>query len=339
MTLESPEVKVKPTSAVSRGLDDVDPMKWGAMIFLTSYMRWTVSHPFRLAMLRQRTTRTSTTVVGVLHDLYRTGGVRALFRGAGAAAFGNAFGETMYIALFECMRHSQGPLAWIGIESSLARDSVAGTAGDLFNVVLASPFEVIAARQMTAGCGIAAGLTYMSAYRTARSLIRQHGHTGFFAGMLPSLAYSSSSALWWAIYEPLKGALYEALTAPLERLPETYPRIASNAPPWAISPCDNFLINASSGVVASVICTSLSNPLFVVGTRLQVGLGRSTPTAQRKKYMGSTVLWVLQDLWRNEGIRGLTKGMKVSVAMAVVEGLLFSQTYEVTKFFADSSKW
>lgn len=314
--------------AVTRTVEHVDPMRWGFLLFTASYVRWALWHPFRLAMVRQRSDREQRSAAALLLEALRRDGVRGVFRGVGVAAFGNAFGETAYIAIFETARHERGPLGLIGVSSPTLRDSVAGTCADVLNVLLAAPFDVVSSKQMAAGCGLAASAVYANSWTTARDVHRARGLRGFFAGTVPSLMYSPSSAMWWAMYEPMKGKLYaahsNAVSASIQR--------GWSVPAWVAESDDNAALNATAGVVSSVVCTGLYNPVLVVATRMQIGLGWSG--GKRQVFKGSTVLWIVRDLWINEGARGLTKGLRVNLGMAVAEGLLFSQMYEVTKMLA-----
>ncbi len=338
-TKEHPAEKEK-ISAVNRSLHHVDQTKWFTMLFATAFARWSFQHPFRVAMARKRTHREELSTGAVMKELYAEKGVRGVFRGLGTAATGNALGETGYIAIFENLRDAEGSdektktLSHV-VASPVLRDAIASTVADVSNVVIAAPFDVISMRQATAGSGMVRHHPYVNSWQQSRLVFQECGYRGFFAGLVPNLLYSPSSALWWTMYNPAKSWLYSVAE------PILHPdNVQGNKfghwcherlPVWLTSADDNAALNALAGVISSVTCTALYNPVLVVSTRLQVG----TASDQLKFHKGSKIVFVLKDLWQNEGAKGLFKGMGVNLAMAVAEGLLFSQVYEVTKLMCE----
>jgi hypothetical protein len=244
-------------------------------------------------------------------------------RGVGASAGGNAVGEASYIIVLEYLRHH------LPFASKVSRDAWAGFCADATNVVIAAPFDAIAARQITAGSGMSASIVYASAFRMGSTMYQLHGVRGLFAGMTGNLAYSPSSALWWPMYEKCKVVLYNALHGPLVESSRGT-ALWRWIPKALFDEGDNAMLNMVAGVVTSVVVTSLFCPVLVVRTRLQVAHGTMTiPPGQ------SRVMFICRDLVRHEGWRGFFKGIQANATFAVLEGIVFSQLYELSKRFCD----
>ena len=326
-------------------MNHVDPVRWMTLIYSAAFIRWTLQHPFRVAMARQRMTLEQLSAKAALGQLYRSHGLRGIFRGVGAAAAGNALGETIYIMLYEFMREgpngSHGLLRYLPscfTFNSVAADATAGFLSDAINVAAVNPFDVIATRQMTAGFGFAAMTVYQSAYRTSRSVLRHEGARGFTAGCLSNILYSPSSAMWWAIYNPLKRGMYALTEKPLRRFERSCPNLHAKIPKCVTSTDDNVILNALTGVTGSVVCTALFNPVLVVATRLQAGVVERPECAKRwwRRMPRFTILRCFHLLVVNEGVRGLFRGLNANLGMAFAEGIIFSQIYEITKLLAET---
>lgn len=314
------------TDAVSRDMSHVDMTKWMGLIGLSAFVRYTAVHPFTFVIARERTHVEHSNTITILKEALKkedgTRSVRTVFRGVGASAGGNAFGETAYIGTFEYLRKH------LPFANKMSRDAWAGFIADVTNVLLAAPFDAIAARQMTAGSGMSKAIRYEPAHGMARSMYRENGVKGLFAGTTGNLAYSPSSALWWPVYEHTKSFLY-ATIHPLVLQYQQSP-VAKMLPRTLFDHGDNALLNATAGVIASVFTTTVYCPVLVVRTRLQVANGvYNIPPGKSK------VAFICKDLMLNEGWRGFFKGVQVNAVMSVFDGILFSQLYEITKRFCD----
>jgi hypothetical protein len=315
-------VPTERTGAVNRDISHVDMTKWMGLIGISAFARYVTVHPFAFVMARERTHREHSNTLSILREAYKDGGVRVIFRGVGASAGGNAFGETAYVGAFEYLRKK------LPFANKVTRDAWAGFIADVTNVLMAAPFDVIAARQITAGSGISSNIKYEPVHKMGRTMYRQGGPRALFAGTSANLAYSPSSALWWPLYEWSKAVLYAVLHPPLLRYKDSY--VASFFPRALFDEGDNALLNGGAGVIASVVATTVYCPVLVVRTRLQVASAYlNIPPGSSK------VLHICKDLLRNEGWKGFFKGVQVNAACAVVEGIMFSQLYEVTKRLCD----
>ena len=310
------------TTAVNRDMTHVNMNKWMVLIGASAFIRYVAVHPFNFVMTRERTHREHSNTVSILREAYQSSGPRTIFRGVGASAGGNAFGETAYVGVFEYLRRH------LPFAHKVTRDAWAGFIADVTNVVMAAPFDAIAARQITAGSGMSSRIPYCNAYRMGQGMYREGGVRGLCAGMAGNLAYSPSSALWWPLYEWSKRVLYAVAHPPLLEYRESW--VAGWLPRTLFDDGDNAVLNATAGVVASVVATTVYCPVLVIKTRLQVANG-----ALEIPRGNSRVAWICKDLLKNEGWCGFFKGVQVNAWMAVVEGVMFSQLYEITKKLCD----
>ena len=311
------------TTAITRDVTHLDMAKWFVLAGGAAAVRYTALHPITFVIARERTHRANESAFAVLKEAYRQDGLRTMMRGVGASAGGNAVGEATYIVVLEYLRHH------LPFRSKVTRDAWAGFIADATNVVMAAPFDAIAARQITAGSGIAAKIPYTNAYRMGQSMYRQNGMKGLCAGMSGNLAYSPSSAIWWPMYEKCKVLLYSTLHGPLiTSCRDTF--VMRWVPKALFDEGDNAILNMIAGVVTSVVVTTMFCPVLVVRTRLQVAYG--TMDIPRGK---SRVLFICKDLVANEGWKGFFKGAQANATFSVLEGIVFSQLYEISKRFCD----
>ena len=324
----------------------------------SSFVRTTITHPLQLAVARKRVTKEAAapSLFRIVKEAYSgnaassTGlvsGIRNIYRGYGVALLGNVMGEISYLwtleAVREELRHSSALVD--------SRDVVAGVAGDCVAVLLCTPLGVVFSRQVTAGYGMTTANHYRPAASTfaecwelnqssssagvTRSLRVQRGLRGIYAGVSAGAAMIPASGVWWGLYGQVKHLFY-ALAAPILRDPAHQStadgRVSLVSTNWLLSSTDNPAINGAAGVVASVLTTMLYNPVMVVRTRLQtlpvVALAEGVKRRRR-------VHEICSSLVKEEGYRGFFKGSTVNVGVAVLDGLMFSFLYELTKLSSD----
>ncbi|KAI1420605.1 mitochondrial dicarboxylate carrier protein [Xylaria sp. FL1777] len=151
---------------------------------------------------------------------------------------------------------------------------------------------------------------YTSLRRAVWEIRRDEGTRGFFRGLSPGLAQ----------IVPLMGiffAIYESARLPLGRL---------NLP-WGSG-------DATAGVLASVIAKTGVFPLDLVRKRIQVqGPTRSRYIHRNIPEYAGTVR-TIQQILQQEGVRGLYRGLTVSLMKAAPASAVTMWTYErVMNFF------
>ena len=158
------------------------------------------------------------------------------------------------------------------------------------------------------------------------------GLSGFFRGYWVSLAtYAPSSALFWLTYTNAKKAMNDF------------------SPPSPTAPPDSggamartVAIQASSGFLGGIVSGTLTNPMDVVRTRLQVSVtARATGGGGGGGSGGSggnaappgkaTFSGVVRGLWADGGIAAFSKGVTARVAYAAPASALMASMYEVLK--------
>ncbi|KAF3055644.1 Mitochondrial thiamine pyrophosphate carrier 1 [Daldinia childiae] len=148
---------------------------------------------------------------------------------------------------------------------------------------------------------------YMSLRRAIADIARDEGAPGFFRGLAPALAQ----------IVPFMGlffAVYEGARLPLGQV---------DALPWGTG-------DATAGVIASVVAKTGVFPLDLVRKRIQVqGPTRSRYVHKNIPEYAGTVSTIRRILER-EGVRGLYRGLPVSLLKAAPASAVTMWTYERT---------
>ncbi|RNF14331.1 putative mitochondrial carrier protein [Trypanosoma conorhini] len=360
------------TNAVNRSLSDLHTPTWYLLLGLSSGVRTVLLHPLNLAISRKRVMQENTppSVVHILSQAYRgefgahsataKKGVRAIYRGFGVAFVGNLVGEVAYLHTLELVREHletppslpEGDASWQGRDFTASSHAAAagGVAGSLAALLIATPMSVVCNRQMTSGYGMSARNMYGSAWATGREVCRLHQQPnttllrrggdalrGLYAGLLPGIAALPESAMWWGLYSKMKVVLYTLFEPTLSRWERERGANDASQPlwrqNWLLSPTDNPALNAMAGMCASAITTMVFNPLDVLHTRLQALPVEKCSRAESVPF--GRVYYIVNNLLRREGWRGLFKGTAANVSVCVLDGVFFSLLFELTKLGSD----
>ncbi|KEG13299.1 mitochondrial carrier protein [Trypanosoma grayi] len=362
------------TNAVNRGLSDLHTPTWLALVSTNVILRTVLFHPLNVAIARKRVTHEDRppSVSALMSQAYRgevgpkgvpsRGGVRGIYRGFGAATVGNLIGEVVYLLTMESVKEElEGGSPALGKDLGKGHEfnanshaaAVGGMAGDAAALLLITPFAVVCNRQMTAGYGMTASNVYRSAWATAREVCGFYqqpggsftrrvwgGLRGLYAGLSPGIVLLPASGMWWALYSETKSVLYR-LTDPILSRWELERRKSDSQQKqqplwkqnWLLSPTDNPVLNAMAGTVASAATTVVFNPIDVLHTRLQAlppGIFSTT-----KSVPFARVRHIVNDLIHTEGWRGFFKGTTANTCVAVMNGVVFSLLFELTKLGSD----
>ena len=143
--------------------------------------------------------------------------------------------------------------------------------------------------------------SYKSLAGAARDIIKTEGPRGFFAGF-------GVTAVRDAPYAGLYVLIYEQAKAWLGNLtPGTQSVTASGSA----------TINFTSGVLAAVSATTMTNPFDAIKTRLQIAPGRYRNMVQAAKTM-----------LRDEGVRSMFSGLTLRIGRKAVSSALTWTIYE-----------
>lgn len=190
----------------------------------------------------------------------------------------------------------------------------------------------------------------------------RRGFSGLYQGLSAGLLRIPSSGCWWGLYTKSKEAVYTVAAPTLARWEQEHREATATAavsPPsstsfwqhnWLLSPTDNPLLNALAGILASVSTTLIFNPIAVIQTRQQslpphfwtqegAAQASASVTQHRRSWKSSLpfrrVYHVANDLVRKEGLRGFLKGAPANIAVAVMDGIIFTLLFEFTKLGSD----
>ncbi|KAL2270145.1 hypothetical protein VTJ83DRAFT_2329 [Remersonia thermophila] len=183
-----------------------------------------------------------------------------------------------------------------------AESFIAGAAGGAAATAATYPLDLLRTRFAAQGND----RVYASLSRAVRQIYRDEGPRGFFRGLGPGLAQIIPyMGFFFAAYETLRPVLSDCWALPF----------SSGA--------------AVAGTIASVAAKTGTFPLDLVRKRIQV----QGPTRRRyvhkniPEYAGGTVQ-VLRTILRNEGVRGLYRGLTVSLIKAAPSSAVTMWTYE-----------
>ena len=204
------------------------------------------------------------------------------------------------------------------------RAFVAGVAGGASSTLALHPLDVVKTRLQVQADPDARRARYAGAWRGARRIVAEEGARGIYAGAAPAIV---GSAVSWGAYF----AWYDGARA---RYADALGRERNGALPAGA--------NMMAATEAGVVTTVLTNPIWVVKTRLQLqrggGLGDAASEAAKsgeKRYAG--FVDALATIARKEGLRGLYKGLVPSIWL-VSHGSIQLTAYEWLKEIAASGR-
>ncbi|KAF2750979.1 mitochondrial deoxynucleotide carrier [Sporormia fimetaria CBS 119925] len=237
--------------------------------------------------------------LGTLKHILREEGITGLWKG-------NIPAEAMYLAYgsaqFSAYTYVSQLLASMPYTQHLpgaANSFISGALGGACATTATYPLDLLRTRFAAQGTD----RVYASLIASVRDIAEQEGVTGFFRGLSAGVAgIVPYMGLFFASYEGLKPVL---------------------------APFDTFgTSDAAAGVLASVMAKTAVYPLDTTRKRLQV----QGPTLKRYVHHNipvySGVLQTLTHIWRNEGRRGLYRGLTVSLIKAAPASAVTMWTYE-----------
>ncbi|PHH81405.1 hypothetical protein CDD83_3585 [Cordyceps sp. RAO-2017] len=234
-----------------------------------------------------------------LRHILRHEGITALWKG-------NVPAELMYVCYaavqFVTYRsatlflHTASPIRLPEAAESFVAGASAGAAG----TALTYPLDLLRTRFAAQGrCRV-----YGSLAGAVRDIGRDEGWTGFFRGLGPA----------WAQIVPFMGIFfvtYEALR----------PRLARLDLPWGGG-------DAVAGAAGSIVAKTVVFPLDLVRKRLQVQGPTRTKYVYQQIPEYSTTLRAMRAILQREGLRGLYRGLPISLVKAAPASAVTLWTYE-----------
>lgn len=201
-----------------------------------------------------------------------------------------------------------------GMETRWWRDATSGAAAGMVSVLALHPLDVIKTRLQVQDGVDRRAAAYRGTVHAFRTVARQEGARGFYAGVVPAVVGSTVSwGVYFTCYNNAKARYRRARD--LEHLPSH--------------------LHLASAAEAGLVVSLATNPIWVVKTRLQLQKKISQSDAANaggprggtavRPYRG--FVDALAQIARNEGIAGLYKGLGPSVFL-VSHGALQFAAYE-----------
>lgn len=251
-----------------------------------------------------------------LQKIIRTEGISGLYKGFMVNTFQVASGFA-YIITYEKVRHLAGQ--YVTTDGRI-KGLIGGGVGSLVGQTIVTPFDVISQHMMVISgqsqkvSGEHAGRKFSSfsnpllikrsesqkyglSVAVVRELYRTDGLSGFYRGYFAALVtYVPQSACWWMFYPIYTDA------------------ISAFLPPQQVS---HMLIQIMAGTMAGITVVTLTNPLDVVRTNIQV---------QRTSFSEA-----VRRLWHEERFRILTKGLSARMSQSCISSVFVVAGYETLK--------
>ncbi|MDP2439222.1 MAG: MC/SLC25 family protein [archaeon] len=202
--------------------------------------------------------------------------------------------------------------------SRWVQSALSGVASGFLSVLTLYPLDIVRTRLQVQH--VIKGKTHTSSLiQTTTELYRQRGVRGFYQGLSTNLVGSSVA---WGLYFAAFHGFQRRLSRHLDRNDDETSHRADLPP----------LLNLVCGVGAGVLATTVTTPIWIVKTRIQVG------DLQRGSVRYSGLLHGLRSIWGQEGLPGLTRGLVPALWSTSHTAIQFMVYEELLKTFgADSS--
>jgi solute carrier family 25 protein 44 len=156
----------------------------------------------------------------------------------------------------------------------------------------------------------------INGFNLAQRIIREEGVRGLYRGFGASVAtFVPSSAIWWSAYGGWQAFLWKTVDRIQEKRNSTVP---------ARTEGQLLAVEVVAGVLTGCTSASLTTPLDVVKTRLQT---RDSGNSSTKPTWRGTAA----ELIKNEGPKGLFRGVAPRMVSTSIWGTVMVTTYEFLK--------
>ena len=210
-----------------------------------------------------------------------------------------------------------------GMETRWWRDATSGAAAGMVSVLALHPLDVIKTRLQVQDGVDRRAAAYRGTVHAFRTVARQEGARGFYAGVVPAVVGSTVSwGVYFTCYNNAK-ARYRR-EHDLEHLPSH--------------------LHLASAAEAGLVVSIATNPIWVVKTRLQLQKKTDAASPETRRARSGTAVRpyrgfvdALAQIARNEGVAGLYKGLGPSVFL-VSHGALQFAAYERLRLWRTKPK-
>ncbi|PRP87409.1 Solute carrier family 25 member 40 [Planoprotostelium fungivorum] len=182
---------------------------------------------------------------------------------------------------------------------------VAGFGARAVTATITSPLEMLRTNLQATS---PQNLKNEGVYQLCRRIVRQNGIRGLWAGLPPTLLRDAPfSAIYWSTFEYSRRQLKDKI--------ETQFFI-------------DFLSGALGGTSSGMIAAGITNPIDLIKTRRQMHLGEGVG-----RPMGS--MQIMEKIWKEEGYKGLTRGMLPRVVKVAPACAIMISCYESCKSYLE----
>jgi len=250
--------------------------------------------------------------------IYKHEGIFTLWRGLAPSLLMTIPSTTIYFTSYEFLKEKIYNLN--KDQGYYTVPLVAGTIARVISATITSPLELL--RTNSQGV-VTENHKRLNSITLFKDIIKNVGVKGLWRGLSPTLLRDVPfSALYWANYEVIRAKIM------ISRDP-TYTRHSKS--PFLT----NFIAGATSGTISAVLTT----PIDVIKTRIQMTVQQSkvaaaasgSTTATSTKPVPTSAIYHFKEIIKQEGWKGLTKGMVPRVAKVSPACAIMISTFEWIK--------
>ncbi|KAF7726270.1 hypothetical protein EC973_008980 [Apophysomyces ossiformis] len=245
-----------------------------------------------------------------IYKIAKYEGATALWRGLSPALVMSVPGNVIYFVGYDYLRDGVRP--YVTTSKKDYAPLVAGGVARTIAVAIISPIELFRTR-LQAATGVN---EFKKVLLGVTSMVEKEGLSALWRGLLPTLWRDVPfSAVYWMGYEEGKKA-FQAIAHEHN----------------GVIPLNDLHITFLSGALSGMFAATVTTPFDVAKTRRQVDAGRDNPTLKDGR-----VPAILKQIYKQDGIRGLFRGLSPRIAKVAPSCAIMISSYEVGKsFFAKS---
>ncbi|KAI8806450.1 mitochondrial carrier domain-containing protein [Cladochytrium replicatum] len=238
-------------------------------------------------------------------------GVQGFYSGINSALFGIAVTQGIYYYFYEKVKGIFEEAAEGRKNMTVVESMSAGALAGAATAIMTNPIWVVNTRQTVkkqpadedAKPGPTAAQK-LGFFQTALKIVKEDGVQGLFQGIVPALILVINPIIQYTVFEQLKAVMSKSKKA--------------------LSSFDFFLL----GAVSKLAATGITYPYIVVKSRMQLKQSASSEA----RY--NSVMDGLNKILKNEGVKGLYKGIETKLLQSVLTSAF---TFAFKEFFFEKA--
>lgn len=243
----------------------------------------------------------------VIKEIILGEGFQSLYRGLGPVLQSLCISNFVYFYTFHSLKAftSGGDKK----QQSALKDLMLGAIAGFINVFSTTPFWVVNTRcrmRDVAGTSDEVNKYYSSLLSGLKYVAKTEGIKGLWSGTIPSLILVSNPSLQFMMYEMLKR------------------NVMKFSGSTEISSLRYFFI----GAIAKAFATVLTYPLQLVQTKQRHRSKQESDPSTSKQTQKFGMIQMMLDIIKNQGFRGLFRGMEAKILQTVLTAALMFTAYE-----------